>query len=58
MQIKESKSHQGGHSLSRIFREPENKDSNTETKDLNVIVNVAFISTGDYGFVAWHENLK
>jgi hypothetical protein len=46
MQIKESKSHQGGHSLSRIFREPENKDSNAETKDLNVIVNVVFISTG------------
>jgi len=38
MQIKEAKSHQGSHSLSRIFKEPDHKDSNNEVKELNVIV--------------------
>jgi hypothetical protein len=41
MQIKESKSHQGGSSLSKIFKETENKDSNSDLKQSNVVVSIS-----------------
>ena len=37
---KETKSHQSAHPLSRLFRDPEQKDSNTDMKELNIIVSM------------------